>query len=217
MRVKRFFADNGIEHENSPPYEHESNGVAERFNRNIVTKARALLLNKPKFLWAEAISTTVYLYNRTPHKAIDNKLPIELLNGETPSIAHLHVFGQRVYVHIPEETRHSGSKLQPRAIAGIFVGYTRSSKIYRIYIPEKRIVQVTRQVTFLSTKPGEVTVDLPQFSPSHSLQPFSSQVNSQSIPQLQISQLDDSDPELLENYLKIEESDQHVGISDFRR
>ncbi|KAI0998763.1 hypothetical protein K3495_g9431 [Podosphaera aphanis] len=137
-RVQKFFTDNGIDHENSPPYEHESNGTAEIFNRTIVTKARAMLLDLPKFLWAEAIATSVSLYNRTPYRTIDFKSPFELLHGTIPpSITHLHAFGTKVYVHIPVETRPSGSKLQPRAIEGIFVGYTNSSNIFRIFIPSK--------------------------------------------------------------------------------
>ncbi|POS85882.1 hypothetical protein EPUL_002865, partial [Erysiphe pulchra] len=79
--VQRFFVKNGIDHENSPPYEHELNGVAERFNRKIVTKARAMLLDLPRFLWAEVTASAVYLYNRIPHRTIENKLPIELLYG----------------------------------------------------------------------------------------------------------------------------------------
>ncbi|KAI0992030.1 hypothetical protein K3495_g16156, partial [Podosphaera aphanis] len=74
-RVEQFFGNHGIDHEFSPPYEHESNGVAERFNRTIVTKARTMLLDLPKFLWAEAIATAVYLYNRTPHRTIDYQSP----------------------------------------------------------------------------------------------------------------------------------------------
>ncbi|KAI0993801.1 hypothetical protein K3495_g14383 [Podosphaera aphanis] len=43
-----------------------------------------MLLDLPKFLWAEAIATAVYLYNRTPHRTIDYQSPIELING-TPT------------------------------------------------------------------------------------------------------------------------------------
>ncbi|KAI0991999.1 hypothetical protein K3495_g16187, partial [Podosphaera aphanis] len=162
-RVQKYFTDNGIHHEKSPPYEHESNGTAERFNRTIVTKARAMLLDLPIFLWAEAIATSVYLYNRIPHRTIDFRSPFELLHGASPpSITHLHAFGTMVYIHIPVETRPSGSKLQPRAIEGIFVGYTNSSNTFRIYVPSKRVVQITRQVTFPATKLGEVTIGFSQ-------------------------------------------------------
>ncbi|KAI1004680.1 hypothetical protein K3495_g3534 [Podosphaera aphanis] len=161
-RVEQFLDEYSIDHDYSPSHEHESNGAAERLNRTIVTKARALIINFPKFLWAEAIATSVYLYNRTPHRMINYQSPIELIEGVTTStIEHLHAFGCKVYVHIPDETRPSGSKLQPRAIEGIFVGYTGSSKLFRIYIPSKRIVQIIRQVYFSDVKPGEVLINVP--------------------------------------------------------
>lgn len=120
-RVQQFLAELGIGHQNSPPYEHESNGVAERFNRTIVTKARTLLIDFPKVLWAEAIATSVYLYNRTPHRTNEYRSPIELLDDSSaPSASNFRTFGCKVYVHIPKETRSSGSKLQPRAIEGNF-------------------------------------------------------------------------------------------------
>ncbi|KAI0991730.1 hypothetical protein K3495_g16457, partial [Podosphaera aphanis] len=46
-RVEQFLAQHGIDHEYSPSHEHESNGVAERFNRTIVTKARTMLIDFP--------------------------------------------------------------------------------------------------------------------------------------------------------------------------
>jgi hypothetical protein len=65
---------------------------------------------------------------------------------------HLHPFSCKAYVHIPDEARPSGSKLQPRAIEGIFVGYTASSKIYLIYIPDKHIIKNRDQVIFSKEK-----------------------------------------------------------------
>ncbi|POS87834.1 hypothetical protein EPUL_000747 [Erysiphe pulchra] len=90
----------------------------------------------------------------------ENSPPIEILNDvPSPSLSHLHTFGCKAYVHIPNEIRPSGSKLQARAIEGIFVGYTNSSKIFRIYISSKSSIQVTRQVYFPVTSSGEVSVE----------------------------------------------------------
>ncbi|KAI0999861.1 hypothetical protein K3495_g8338 [Podosphaera aphanis] len=57
--VEKFLAETGIVTRNSPAYSHESNGIAERFNQTIVTKARTMLMDHGKFLWAEAISMAV--------------------------------------------------------------------------------------------------------------------------------------------------------------
>ena len=53
----------GIQREFSCKYTPEQNGVAERKNRLVVEAAQAMLEEKsmPKFYWAEAVRTTVYI------------------------------------------------------------------------------------------------------------------------------------------------------------
>ena len=74
-------------------------------------------------------ATAVYLKNRLPHSAVKDQTPYEVLHGKKPTISHLQLFGTECFVHIPEEARPSGSKLQPRAEKGWFVGYNESTKI----------------------------------------------------------------------------------------
>ena len=80
--LKEFFESERIIHEISPPYSHESNGIAERFNRTITTMAGAMLSdgNLPLSLWSSAINTSVYLKNRIPHKAVKKSNPYEALH-----------------------------------------------------------------------------------------------------------------------------------------
>jgi hypothetical protein len=56
----------GIWREFSCRYTPEQNGVAERKNQSIVKATRAMLEEKslPKFYWAEAVRTAVYIQNR---------------------------------------------------------------------------------------------------------------------------------------------------------
>lgn len=57
--------------------------MAERKNRYIVEDARAMFHDQKlsKFLWVEARNTTVYVQNKVPHQALDNKTPEEVFIG----------------------------------------------------------------------------------------------------------------------------------------
>jgi transposase InsO family protein len=148
--LKTFFKDNGIKSQPSPAYSHESNGLAERFNRSITETARAMTVDEDHLpLWAEAVHTANTLRNIKPHSSLPRKItPWEALYNEQPSIGHLHPFGQEVYVHIPKEARKPGTKLLHRAEKGIMVGYTASNKIYRVYIPLRHVVTEVRHLKF---------------------------------------------------------------------
>ena len=87
----------------------------------------------PMHLWVEAARTAVYVQNRTPHRVLENKTPEEVFSGKKPNqVIHLRIFSCHVYTHIPKEKR---TKLDPSSKKGIFVGYSESSKAYRIYFP----------------------------------------------------------------------------------
>ena len=99
----------------------------------------------PMFLWAEASMTAMYVQNRSPHKTVRNMTPEEAFTGVKPEVGHFKIFGCPVYIHIPKEKR---TKLDPLGRKGTFVGYSESSKAYRIYIPGQRQIEVRRDVTF---------------------------------------------------------------------
>ena len=99
----------------------------------------------PLFLWAEACNTVVYLQNRSPRKFLGILTPEEAFSGKRPQLTHLRIFGCVTYSQVPKEKR---TKLDPTAEKGIFVGYSETSKAYRIYIPTLRSVVVRRDVRF---------------------------------------------------------------------
>ena len=123
----------------------EYNGIAERLNRTILEKVRAILHASalPKFLWAEAVTHAVYLKNRTSTRALDNKTPYEMLYDNKPDLAHLPEWGVKVWVH-----DNTGTKLDARSQVGYWVGYEEASNAHRIYWPGKRTVSVERSVKF---------------------------------------------------------------------
>ena len=74
-----------------------------------------------------------------------NKTLEEAFLGEKLEVTHLRIFGCPVYIHIPKEKR---TKLDPLGKKGIFVGYSESSKAYRIYLPGFKKIEISRDVTF---------------------------------------------------------------------
>uniref|UniRef100_A0A1X7SX39 Integrase catalytic domain-containing protein n=1 Tax=Amphimedon queenslandica TaxID=400682 RepID=A0A1X7SX39_AMPQE len=63
----------GITHECSVPKSLEQNGEAERLNRTLMKAVRSMLVGSqlPQRSWVEALSTAVYLRNRSPKKSVD--------------------------------------------------------------------------------------------------------------------------------------------------
>jgi hypothetical protein len=108
-KLKRFHSDNarkyltsefnkfcikkGILHTINAPYSSEQNGFGERINRTLLNKVKTLLIqsNLAKKYWGEAITASVYLYNRTPHSAIDYKTPYELKYGKKSDLNNIKI------------------------------------------------------------------------------------------------------------------------------
>jgi transposase InsO family protein len=133
----------------------EHNGVAERLNRTLLEKVRAMLHESdlPKFLWAEATAHAVYLKNRTWTRTIGDTTPFELLNGRKPNVGNLQPWGCKVRVH---DT--TSSKLDGRSSVGRWMGFDAETRDgHRIYWPERRKVSVERSVKF-NFEPEEVVV-----------------------------------------------------------
>ncbi|CAK1553426.1 unnamed protein product [Leptosia nina] len=116
------------------PYTPQLNGKAERLNRTLMEKTRALLLDGavPKYLWGEALLTASFLLNRCPTKG-KNKTPSELWFGIKPDVSNIRRFGSTAYFKINSELK----KLDDRCKKGILVGYVRNG--YKIWYENKII------------------------------------------------------------------------------
>ena len=127
---------------------HDTPGVAERLNRTLLEKVRAMLHDSQllKFLWAEAAQHAVYLKNRTWTHTIGNTTPYELLNNNKPNLGNLQPWGCRVRVHNDCE---GISKLEGQSHVGWWLGFDGDTRDrHRIYWPERRTVSVERNVKF---------------------------------------------------------------------
>ncbi|KAG2759282.1 hypothetical protein Pcac1_g28657 [Phytophthora cactorum] len=145
--LKDFYEDEGIEQQTTVPYAHQTNGTAERAIRTIVTIGRSMLHHAKldKRFWAEAAMTAIYVKNRLPSPKIEHKTPFEIVYKSKPSVKHMRVFGCRTYILTPKEKR---LKWDPKARAGIFLGYEEVSKAYRLYDIKAGQVVISRDVNF---------------------------------------------------------------------
>ncbi|CAN1346353.1 Retrovirus-related Pol polyprotein from transposon TNT 1-94 [Linum perenne] len=137
----------GILHTFSAPRTPQQNGVVERKNRSLLDLSRTMLLDHqtPKRFWAEAVSTACYVLNRTLIRKSLNKTPYELFKGKTPNISYFHPFGCRCFVL--NTTRQKG-KFDERSNEAIFLGYSQTSKAFRIFNSRTSKVEESIHVVF---------------------------------------------------------------------
>ncbi|GJU72425.1 putative ribonuclease H-like domain-containing protein [Tanacetum coccineum] len=120
----------GIKREFSNARTLQQNGVAERRNRTLIEAAR-----------------TMVLVNKS-----QNKTPYELFNGRSPAIGFLRPFG--CHVMILNTLDHLG-KFDAKGDEGYFVGYSLSSKEFRVFNKRAKKVDENLHVEFLENKPIE--------------------------------------------------------------
>jgi hypothetical protein len=98
-----------------------------------------------KIFWADAVSMTYYLINRSPRAALDGKVAEEVWTGNEVDYSGLRVFGCPAYMHIPSEER---SKLDPKSRQCIFLGYGKGVKDYKFWDPTTNKVVISRDMVF---------------------------------------------------------------------
>jgi hypothetical protein len=129
------------------PYSPQQNGVVEHRNQTIVGTARSMMktAEMPGKFWGEAVTTAVYLLNRSLTSSLEGRTSYEAWHGNKPAIHHLHTFGCVVYTKV---TRPHLAKFDDRGRKGVFIGYEAGSKAYRVYDPVEGRVIVSRDIVF---------------------------------------------------------------------
>lgn len=152
-----YFANEGILHHSSCVDTPQQNGVAERKNRHLLKVARSLLFQTkvPKTYWGEAALTAVCLINRMSSRVLQFQSPVSTLSSLFPNFQGVgsispKLFGCTCYVHVHS---HLQSKLDPRAIKCVFLGYSPTQKGYKCYHPATKRKYTTLDVTFVEHQP----------------------------------------------------------------
>nr|GEY85458.1 hypothetical protein [Tanacetum cinerariifolium] len=140
----------------------QQNGIAERKNKTLIEAAITMLEDSLLTIpfWAKAVNTACYVQNRVLVTKPHNKTPYELLHGKTPSIDFMRPFCCPVTIL---NTLDSLRKFEGKVDEGFLVGYSVSSKAFRVFNSRTCIVQETLHVNFLGSfqdyfdaeKPGE--------------------------------------------------------------
>jgi hypothetical protein len=153
--MTEFCKFNGITQRSSTSYTPEQNGRAERANRSILNGIRCLLSDSKLALsyWGFAALTSVYLKNRSPHKALYRSTPYQEWFGIKPDLSQLRVFGNRCWMNIPTKVRSKqgpGHKITRNGRPMIHVGYSDKYKAWKLYDPASKQIENSNNVTWES-------------------------------------------------------------------
>ncbi|GKA93131.1 ribonuclease H-like domain-containing protein [Tanacetum coccineum] len=176
-KVKIIRCDNGIEFKNRVMNEFcekkcikrefsiartpQQHGVAKRRNRTLIEAVRTMLVDSklPTTFWTEAVNTACYVQNRVIIVKPHNNTPYELFRGRTPALSFMRPF--ECHATILNTVDHLG-KFDGKFNDGFFVGYSLTSKAFRVYNVRTRKVEENLHIRFLENKPI-VTGDGPKW------------------------------------------------------
>ena len=141
--MESFCTRSGISQEFSAPITPQQNDVVERKKKVIQEMARAMLHNKDmaRNLWGEAINTTCHMVNRVYFRPGTKKTPYELWKGRKPNVKYFRIFESTCFIL---KDRENVEIFDSRSNEGIFLGYSSTSKAYRVY--NKRTMKIMETV-----------------------------------------------------------------------
>nr|GFA45206.1 putative ribonuclease H-like domain-containing protein [Tanacetum cinerariifolium] len=104
----------------------------------------------PTAFWVEAVNTACYVQNRVLVVKPYFKTPYELFKGRSPALSFIRPF--RCHVSILN-TLEQLRKFDRKSDEGIFVGYSTTSKAFKVYNIRTKKVEENLHITFLENKP----------------------------------------------------------------
>ena len=107
--------------------------------------AKAMLHNKDvaRNLWGEAVNTACHTVNRVYFRPGTKKTPYELWKWKKPNVKYFKIFESTCFIL---KDRENVGKFDSRSDEGIFLGYSSTSKAYRVYNKRTKKVMETINV-----------------------------------------------------------------------
>jgi hypothetical protein len=147
-QLKDWMMEEGIVPQPVPAYTPEANGRAERLNRTLVERTRAMLhqFNLPLSLWQHAMRVASYTRNMVPSVSVDIT-PYQLFFRVPPSVSHLRTFGCFARVLIPSTHRGKFDRVNEE---GMFVGYAPYSQAWQVLVDTESglVIRESHDVSF---------------------------------------------------------------------
>jgi hypothetical protein len=154
--VRLLLDDWGSQLEPTNPYSAWQNGAAERRNRIILEKARAMLIASglPMIFWFDAVEAAVFLTNVSPTSTpqyhdddaalagttsyveiqpLDCRIPIEAFTESSAKVDYILPFGSTVYYH-HHGTQAPTKKLDSKGMVGRVIGCY-GATMYKVWNP----------------------------------------------------------------------------------
>ena len=137
---------------NTHPLGHRNKMESSKERTGTLVEAARTMLNEtklPLYFWAEAANTACYTQNRTLINKAHDKTSYKIMANKKPTLKYFHVFGAKCFVLKDDEQL---GKFESKAHEGIFLGYSKESKTYRVYVIDQKKVIESTNVTFDDTK-----------------------------------------------------------------
>nr|GEU65295.1 hypothetical protein [Tanacetum cinerariifolium] len=146
-----FCSQKGIKREFSNVRTPQQNSVAKKRNKTLIEAARTMLADAKLHVtfWAKAVNTACYVQNRVLVTKSHNKTSYELFNGRSPAIGFLKPFS--CYIMILNTLDNLG-KFKEKGDEGYFIGYSISSKAFRVFNKRTKRIEENLHVEFLENK-----------------------------------------------------------------
>nr|GEU47476.1 hypothetical protein [Tanacetum cinerariifolium] len=122
-------------------------------NRTLIKAVRTMLADSllPITFWAEEVNTACYVLNKALVIKTQNKTHYELLNGRTPRLYFMRPFGcLDTILNILDPL----GKFEGKADEGFLVGYSVTSKAFRVFNTKTKKIKENLHVRFLENKPN---------------------------------------------------------------